>query len=404
MIKRVPHYYKDFTCIASKCKNNCCAGGWQIEIDDDTVAHYSDIEGPFGKKLMENIIDDGILCFNLKDGKCPFLDENRLCEIYQELGEESLGVVCSQFPRYTEYFGNIKETGIGLACEEAERIIFSDKDSFHLDCEEISEEECPDSEFDSQLAGYLFPVRDRIFELIEVNDIPLHKKLVVLIWLLHDIQTAVNSNDTEETEELSALTVSDIMARYSTYLNQADYCADIQMCLPDGSVNAQSSMEMISEVYDGLFDVLNEEWESLRDSVIETLHGDYGNELTHEQYLQELTDFCQYLRNEKREYEYENLLKYFVFRYFLKAAYDHDVYGKAQLIVSNYLMILEMDLTKWLLNDRKFTFEDRIDTVQIFSRQVEYSDDNICQLAEEFMFDGIFKPENLSALLLSLPC
>lgn len=43
-----------------------------------------------------------------------------------------MGVVCTQFPRYTEYFGNIKEMGIGLACEEAERIILTDKKPFLL--------------------------------------------------------------------------------------------------------------------------------------------------------------------------------------------------------------------------------------------------------------------------------
>ena len=38
--------------------------------------------------------------------------------------------MCDQFPRYSEYYGEIKESGIGLACEEAERIIFSENKTF----------------------------------------------------------------------------------------------------------------------------------------------------------------------------------------------------------------------------------------------------------------------------------
>jgi lysine-N-methylase len=400
MIKRVPHYYKDFVCIASKCKDNCCMGGWQIDIDDETAGYYLGVKGQFGERLKENITKTDAYCFRLKDGKCPFLDENRLCEIYKELGEEKLGVVCAQFPRYTEYFGNIKETGIGLACEEAERIIFSDKDSFHLECEEINEEECPDSEFDSQLANSLFTVRDRIFELMELTELSLHKKLVILIWLLHDIQTAVNSNNTEEIQRIAELTTADIKIHYGVYLNSDKLCQDMSLCMPE---NVQSAMERVSYAYDSL-ELLNDEWENRRNLIMETLHEENGRGLNPQQYLSELTSFRQFLSDRERTYEYENLLKYFVFRYFLKAAYDHDVYGKAQLIVSNYFVILEIDLATWLSNGREFTFEDRIDTVHIFSREVEYSEDNICQLAEEFLFDEIFNPENLSALLLSLPC
>ena len=45
------------------------------------------------------------------------------------------------------------------------------------------------------------------------------------------------------------------------------------------------------------------------------------------------------------------------------------------------------------------TFEDRIDTVHIFSRQVEYSEDNMEALYESFLFDDVFETDNLCKLL-----
>ena len=34
MILRVPEYYEKFSCIASRCKDSCCAG-WEIDIDEE---------------------------------------------------------------------------------------------------------------------------------------------------------------------------------------------------------------------------------------------------------------------------------------------------------------------------------------------------------------------------------
>lgn len=52
MILRVPEYYEKFSCIASRCKDSCCAG-WEIDIDEDSYAYYNSVEGKFGKRLKE---------------------------------------------------------------------------------------------------------------------------------------------------------------------------------------------------------------------------------------------------------------------------------------------------------------------------------------------------------------
>ena len=50
----VPDYYKDFKCIADKCKHNCCIG-WEIDIDDDTLEYYNKVGGVLGERFKENI-------------------------------------------------------------------------------------------------------------------------------------------------------------------------------------------------------------------------------------------------------------------------------------------------------------------------------------------------------------
>ena len=145
---RVPFYYDQFHCITSECKDNCCVGGWEIDIDDDTYNYYMSLEGELGDRIREAITksEDGSNCFKLIDGHCGLLDENGLCTIHKELGAEHLSVVCDQFPRYSEYYGEIKESGIGLACEEAERIIFSENKTFTTVLKPCDEEYSEDEE------------------------------------------------------------------------------------------------------------------------------------------------------------------------------------------------------------------------------------------------------------------
>ena len=294
-----------------------------------------------------------------------------------------MGVVCTQFPRFTEYYGSIKETGIGLACEEAERIIFTDRKPFSMDIEDIDEEEVIDTEYDNVLANYLFKVRDLLFKMIDNESISLHNKMIYMIEIGKHIQDLVNENNTEEIQNIINL------------LQQNNYEA-LQLDKQNINIDENSSMyevESILNAYSEL-EILNEQWQYYLDDMYDMLHSE---DMSPADYSVLVKEFTEYIKD--RNYEYSNMLKYFVFRYFMKAAYDHDVFGKLQLSVTNYFVIRDMDIVKWLKNNREFSFEDRIETVHIFSREVEYSEDNLEVLAEEFIFDDIFKVENLIALL-----
>lgn len=134
----VPHYYNDFKCIAGECRHSCCIG-WEIDIDPLSLEKYNSIKTPFGKKITDNInVQEGCACFTLsEDEKCPFLNERNLCDIILNLGEEYLCDICKDHPRFRNFYSDRTETGLGLCCEEACRIILSDSRSFTLisDCE-----------------------------------------------------------------------------------------------------------------------------------------------------------------------------------------------------------------------------------------------------------------------------
>ena len=130
----VPNYYKDFKCIAEKCKHNCCIG-WEIDIDEETLLKYKNRKGKFSRTLRNGInFNDDYTYFKLDGkGRCAFLNENNLCDIILNLGEDSLCQICNDHPRFRNYFSDRIEMGLGLCCEEAGKIILGQDSPFSLE-------------------------------------------------------------------------------------------------------------------------------------------------------------------------------------------------------------------------------------------------------------------------------
>lgn len=151
-----PSYYKNFKCIGSECKHNCCIG-WEIDIDDDTYELYKTAVGEWHKRFADNIvIENDTAHFVLKDKRCPFLNQHNLCDIIIEFGVDALCDICYSHPRFFNEIGNICEGGIGLCCEEAARIILKNKEPFCLECDEPIDD-MPE----------LFKTRQKIFEILQ---------------------------------------------------------------------------------------------------------------------------------------------------------------------------------------------------------------------------------------------
>ena len=136
MLKVYPDYYKDFCCIADKCRHNCCIG-WEIDIDDHTAQYYKEAENVLSVQL-KNRIDASTKPAHFildENERCPFLSNNNLCNIITCLGEEHLCTICTEHPRFHNELPGRIESGVGMCCEEAARIILSKKEPTNLVCE-----------------------------------------------------------------------------------------------------------------------------------------------------------------------------------------------------------------------------------------------------------------------------
>lgn len=140
MERFVPNYYPEFRCIASACKHSCCVG-WEVDIDEDTAGIYGAMDGALGERLRANIQWEEPPHFRLGEKeRCPFLNSQQLCDLILQSGEELLCQICSDHPRYRNWFADRVEEGLGLCCEEAARLMLSQEGPITLRAEETEGE------------------------------------------------------------------------------------------------------------------------------------------------------------------------------------------------------------------------------------------------------------------------
>lgn len=121
------NYYPRFKCVAGDCKHTCCAG-WEMCIDEQTLNDYKNNASDFSKSLDSGIDFKRSKFKADKSGRCAFLNDKGLCEIIINLGEQSLCQVCRDHPRFRSFLDDRIETGLGFSCEQATKIILSQKE------------------------------------------------------------------------------------------------------------------------------------------------------------------------------------------------------------------------------------------------------------------------------------
>ena len=140
-----PNYIKNFQCDGKICGARCCRD-WRIVVDEDTYDKFSELEIAKREEIFQNtewVADEtegvDILVLRLReDGVCSFLDEDCLCKLQKNHGENFLTAICQSFPRVTYKLDEeIFEQSMTLTCPLASKLILLSEQSITF--EEVSE-------------------------------------------------------------------------------------------------------------------------------------------------------------------------------------------------------------------------------------------------------------------------
>lgn len=362
-----PSFFDQFKCIGSACTDTCCAG-WEIEVDETTAQGYLAEKGAFGDRLRREIgSEPGEYFFKLKNNRCPFLNKENLCDIFINLGEDRLCDICREHPRFYNWFGDYTEVGLGLCCEEAERLLFSDSkpltfvEEVHTDASDLLDDESEECE-------QMLEERKAIFSILQNRKKNIGARLKRLLLQL------------PYADEMLLLTVPILEWDDPESIPKLDYNAN------PSTTTLKSSALFLIRFFGGM-ESLDETWPSMMKEL--------------EQNIDKLVDtnntnaFLKFLKGENRLYEYEHIAVYLVYRYYPEILFDGQIEAKILFAAASICLLFLMDLQCFQENG-VYTQHDRIELVRRFSKEIEYCPENMerfekcCTEQYEDLLNSIF--------------
>ncbi len=328
---RVPSYYADFSCIADQCTDNCCIG-WEIDIDSETAENYKQTTGAFGERLRANICFGEPSVFMLGEAeRCPFLNDRNLCDIITNLGEPALCQICTDHPRYYEWFGDVKEGGVGLCCEEAARIILTQTKPFSVTETEIADEECEGC--DDALLACLRGAREKLFDILQDESRPLSRRLCGMLDYAEHLQERTDNGDLTVPEAAPVIPAdSGDMRRILTFLQT------LEPISPQWHPTLRQACGQLAQMQEQC-----------------------------ERFAQSHPETAGYLRN---------IAVYFIWRYFLKGAFDGEFLSRVKLAAVSVGVIGALFLSRWLEHGT-LSPADCVQIAKDYSKEIEYSEENL---------------------------
>jgi len=375
MLYTIPDYYKEFKCTADKCEDTCCAG-WQIVIDEQSMARYKKVRGDFKWRILRSVDWVKGVFRQDKEKRCAFLNEQNLCDLYTACGENSLCKTCKQYPRHIEEFEGVREVTLSISCPEVAKIVMARKTPVTFTSyEQDGEEEYED--FDPFLYSILVDARTAMLEILQNRDLPIRKRVLLVLGMAHDMQGRINRQ-----EMFDCFSVIEKYQSKKAYAFADEYLSEVEKGISwsspqenGTSIHKKGRIAMTREMFDKLYELelLREEWDMLLQESEVMLYGKWELDYT------EITNEFSIWSREHTDIEIhlEQLLVYFLFTYFPGAVYDGEVYAKVQMAVYCTWMIHELWMARWLKNEKTLDVEEMTDLVYRFSREVEHSDVNL---------------------------
>lgn len=351
MLIRKPDYYDRFQCLMGACPDTCCAA-WDIVIDDESAAFYRSVPGELGERIRAALVTDGDgdLCFSVEGGHCPLLTSDGLCSIQLEFGESRVCDTCRSHPRFIEEYGFFRECALAASCPGALDLILDRNMTL---CEAYDEEEdflCED--VDEPLLRALLPCRERAFALLERCDLSWEERLTALLAFGSELQVSLLTDG------------PDALPSLAEEWSEVDADRLRSPAPAEGTILAlrRRLLSLLGEL-----EVLDESWSR-----------DIARIPTPD-------DTPAYPCDEALERRWA---EYLLWRWFLRADFDGDIYGKLALPVLSILTLRELS--------RGETWPE---WARRWAKEIEHSSENLTALYDALCTEETLSPGHLIGAL-----
>lgn len=392
-----PEYMKKFQCLGTNCEDTCCAG-WRIGIDKDTYKKYRECPNKELRKRLKACVsrvrtdpsDVNYAKIRLnEDGVCPLLDEDILCSLQRQLGEEYLSLVCATYPRVTNLISGVAETALSVSCPEAARIVLLNPElmAFEEGVEDTKIRnvhacviETNNGMFSHPALRYFWDLRIFIIALLQNRNYKLWQRLVILGLFCRSLEQHVHEGNSQDIPKL--------IATYLEYLETGNLLEELNAIPTEYTLQ----MKLMKEVADYRID--NGMSKRYFNCFAQFLEGiQYTADNTVEQIGQYYTEaYSKYYQPymEKHEYILENYLVNDAFTSIFPFMGQQSIFDNYVMFVVKYSMIKMLLIGMSGLHKDKFSAEHVIILIQSFAKMISHNVaflQNISQLLKSSNFN-----------------
>lgn len=367
-------FYDDFVCTGGSCSFTCCEG-WEIAVDEDTYLKWKNSSWKSGC-LSENITTKKSRTkkelHTIKMGphkSCSFLNEEGLCSVVIECGEEFIPATCRTFPRLENRFGRLKEYSLSCACPSVVDMIngLEGKIKFTYAGNDSALEHMPAE----------YQIRAAMITIMQENAYSLKDRMLIAFEMLLELkQEPVPTGN-----------------KIETYLNK-DYLKNL---VGSWSGIKADGLESFMEINELFLDISE----------------NYRKEPAYSYYLEDIANLAEELESahvyQAREAfdevfaQYgrllENCMVSKIFGGCVSRKLD-EIIMFYQMLVAEYLMVRHSALLLWQINGKEMLgYSDIRDFIMVYSRMIGYNAEGVREFWESGYDEAIWEFGYMQLLL-----
>lgn len=384
----VPKYMREFRCIGKECEDSCCIG-WKVIVDNPTYKKYRNIRGSELAHLLNKCVTrnrsnpskENYAKIRMKeDSSCPFLNEDKLCNIQLKHGAEFLSNVCSTYPRSSNIVDGALELSGTVSCPEIARFALLNTNLMEFDeCYEdpklrsveiknIDTRNLPQN----SVVSFFWEIRIFTISVLQNRKLRIWERMIILGLFYRKLQDCVDNN----TMEL----VPNLIVYYTDFMNQGV----AKESLSSVQTNLAIQVKLLRKLADKKI-LLGVSSKRYIECFKEFLSGlQYTNEASiddiSEKYNEAYNDYYDSFMK-KHEYILENYLVNYVFKNLFPFNRYNSVFDSYMMLVINYSLI-KMHLIGMAAFHKGLTIDLTIKLIQSLAKTIEHNQTYLNEIAD----------------------
>lgn len=199
----IPNFYRNFHCLMGACQDNCCDDGWNIYFDKKDYLRVKratekdpelrELTAQGMRRLRDRATGEMYAEFCITDqGRCAFHTDEGLCRLQLACGEDTLPLVCRQYPRQFFRTPAAKEYSLSPSCEGVLQQLWDLPEGVEFTEEplpKVEQREC-DIFRGEHLLLCFEPIRALCVDILQNRSMPLTQRMLCLGIVLQRLQQA----------------------------------------------------------------------------------------------------------------------------------------------------------------------------------------------------------------------